>query len=203
VPITVRIADVTADEEREPEVWLVRHGETEWSKSGQHTGVTDLPLTEAGIEAALTLSGLLSGVRFDLVLSSPMVRARRTAELANVEGVRIEDDLVEWNYGDYEGRTRNDIQSERPGWSVWTQGAPGGESPEVLSARVDRVIATCRSSGGRSLLFAHGHVLRGLAARWIDQPVDVGAHLRLDTATLSVLGHDRGSPTIDLWNSSG
>jgi len=167
------------DEEREPEVWLVRHGETEWSKSGQHTGVTDLPLTEAGIEAALTLSGLLSGVRFDLVLSSPMVRARRTAELANVEGVRIEDDLVEWNYGDYEGRTRNDIQSERPGWSVWTQGAPGGESPEVLSARVDRVIATCRSSGGRSLLFAHGHVLRGLAARWIDQPIDVGAHLRI------------------------
>jgi len=203
VSIVVSITGVSVDDDQESEVWLVRHGETEWSRSGQHTGVTDLPLTDAGVEAARTLAGLLSGVRFDLVLSSPMVRARRTAELANVEGARIKDDLVEWNYGDYEGRTRKDIQSERPGWSVWTEGAPGGESPEVVSARVDRVISTCRSSGGRSLLFAHGHVLRGLAARWIDQPIDLGAHLRLDTATLSVLGYDRGTPTIERWNAAG
>lgn len=193
---------MTADDEQEPEVWLVRHGETEWSKSGQHTGVTDLPLTEVGVEEGRALSGLLSGVQFDLVLCSPRIRARRTAELANVEGVRIEEDLVEWDYGDYEGRTRKDIHVERPGWSVWTDGAPGGESPEVISARVDRVIETCRRHGGRSLLFAHGHVLRGLAARWIDQPIRVGAHLPLDTARLSVLGYDRGTPTIDKWNSA-
>jgi len=194
---------VTDGEEQEPEVWLVRHGETEWSKSGQHTGVTDLPLTEAGVKEGRALAGLLSGVTFDLVLCSPKARARKTAELAEVTGVRIEDELVEWNYGDYEGRTRKDIQAERPGWSLWTDGAPGGESPEVISARVDRVIATCRGHGGRTLLLAHGHVLRGLAARWIDQPIDVGRHLPLDTATLSVLGYDRGTPTIERWNSAG
>ncbi len=193
---------MTADDEQEPEVWLVRHGETEWSKSGQHTGVTDLPLTEVGVEEGRALSGLLSGVQFDLVLCSPRIRARRTAELANVDEVRIEEDLVEWDYGDYEGRTRTDIHDERPAWSVWTDGAPGGESPEVISARIDRVIDTCRRQGGRSLLFAHGHVLRGLAARWIDQPIRVGAHLPLGTARLSVLGYDRGTPTIDKWNSA-
>ncbi len=185
----------------EPEVWLVRHGETEWSKSGRHTGVTDLPLTDVGVAAARALGPLLTATEFSRILCSPRIRARHTAELAKVEPVRIVDELVEWDYGDYEGRTRIDIQEERPGWSVWTDGAPGGESPEHVTTRVDGVIATCREHGGRSLLIAHGHILRSLAARWIDQPVTVGAHLPLDTAKVSVLGYDRGMPTINRWNA--
>jgi len=189
------------DEEQEIQVWLVRHGETEWSKSGRHTGITDLPLTAEGVAAARSLRDTLSGTTFDLVLCSPRLRARHTAELAEVKNVTIEEDLVEWNYGDYEGRTRKDIQAERPDWSVWTDGAPNGESPDQTKARVDRVIDRCRDSGGRILLFAHGHILRTLAARWIDQPVGVGAHLPLDTAKVSVLSFDRGTPTIDRWNA--
>ena len=189
------------DEEQETQVWLVRHGETEWSKSGRHTGITDLPLTTEGVAAARSLRDTLSGTTFDLVLCSPRLRARHTAELAEVKNVTIEEDLVEWNYGDYEGRTRKDIQAERPDWSVWTDGAPNGESPDQTKARVDRVIDRCRDSGGRILLFAHGHILRTLAARWIDQPVGVGAHLPLDTAKVSVLSFDRGTPTIDRWNA--
>ncbi len=185
----------------EPEVWLVRHGETEWSKSGRHTGVTDLPLTDVGVAAARALGPLLTATEFSRILCSPRIRARHTAELAKVEPVRIVDELVEWDYGEYEGRTRIDIQEERPGWSVWTDGAPGGESPDHVTARVDGVIASCRERGGRSLLIAHGHILRSLAARWIHQPVTVGAHLPLDTAKVSVLGYDRGMPTINRWNA--
>ncbi len=187
--------------EGEDEVWLVRHGETEWSKSGQHTGVTDLPLTADGEKAAVSLRPLLTSTPFDLVLCSPRLRARHTAELAGVTDLHIEDDLVEWNYGDYEGRTRIDVQEERPGWSVWTDGAPNGESPDEIAERVDTVIAKCRAHGGRVMLIAHGHVLRTLAARWIAQPVTVGAHLPLDTAKLSVLSYDRGTPTLDRWNA--
>lgn len=187
--------------EGEDEVWLVRHGETEWSKSGRHTGTTDLPLTPAGEKAAESLRPLLTGTPFDLVLCSPRKRATHTAELAGVTDLRIEDDLVEWDYGDYEGRTRVDIQEERPNWSVWTDGAPGGETPDEIGNRVDGVIDQCRDHGGRVLLIAHGHVLRTLAARWINQPVTVGVHLPLDTAKLSVLSYDRGAPTIDRWNS--
>ncbi len=191
---------MTADDNAEPEVWLVRHGETEWSKSGQHTGRTDLPLTEAGVAAARSLAPILAEMTFDQVLCSPLLRARHTAELAKVEGAVRCDDLVEWDYGDYEGRTRKEILAERSGWSIWTDGAPNGEAPEVVSARVDRVITGCREHGGRSLLIAHGHLLRALAARWIDQPILVGAHLPLDTGKLGVLGYDRGVPTMERWN---
>jgi len=187
--------------EGEEEVWLVRHGETEWSKSGQHTGTTDLPLTEIGEKAAEGLRGLLTGTSFDLILCSPRQRARRTAELAGITDFQIDDDLVEWDYGEYEGMTRIQVQENRPDWSIWNDGAPGGETPEEMAKRVDRVIAKCRANGGRVLLFAHGHVLRSLAARWIASPVTVGAHLPLDTAKVSVLSYDRGTPTLDRWNA--
>ena len=185
------------------EVWLVRHGETAWSRDHRHTSTTDLPLTEVGVEVAHGLSGRLAGVRFALVLTSPRQRARRTAELAGFgDRAVVDEDLVEWDYGDYEGLTRVAIQETRPDWQIWTHGAPGGESPEEVSRRVDGVVAACRAAGGRTLLVAHGHVLRGLAARWIEQPITVGAHLPLDTARVSVLGFDRGAPTLDRWNSS-
>jgi broad specificity phosphatase PhoE len=187
--------------EGEEEVWLVRHGETEWSKSGQHTGTTDLPLTEVGEKAAEGLRSLLSGTSFDRILCSPRQRARRTAELAGISDLHIDEDLVEWDYGEYEGMTRVQVHENRPGWSIWSDGAPGGETPEEMAKRVDRVIAKCRANGGRVLLIAHGHVLRSLAARWIESPVTVGANLPLDTAKLSVLSYDRGTPTIDRWNS--
>jgi broad specificity phosphatase PhoE len=189
-------------EAAEPEVWLIRHGETEWSLSGQHTGVTDLPMTEPGEAAAKALHDILAGTSFDLVLCSPRRRARRTAELAGFTDVHIEQDLVEWDYGDYEGRTRADIHKERPDWSIWTDGAPHGETPDEIGARVDRVIAKCRAAGGRVLLFSHGHLLRTLAARWIAQPVTVGAHLPLDTAKVCVLAYDRGLPTLDRCNAT-
>jgi broad specificity phosphatase PhoE len=183
------------------EVWIVRHGETEWSKSGQHTGTTDLPLTPKGEQDAVALAPALAGVHFDLVLCSPRQRARRTAELAGIHSPDLTDDLAEWDYGDYEGRTRLDIQADRPEWSVWTDGCPGGESPEQVSQRVDRVIARVHDTEGRVLLFAHGHILRALAARWLTQPVALGAHLELVTGRVSVLGHDRGTPTLELWNA--
>ncbi len=186
----------------EPETWLVRHGETEWSRSGRHTGVTDLPMTPAGEEAAKALRAILEGTDFTLVLCSPRQRARRTAELAGFTDIEIEPDLAEWGYGDYEGRTRIEILNERPDWTIWADGAPNGETPEQVGARVDRVIARCRATDGRVLLFAHGHLLRSLAARWITWPVAVGAHLPLDTAKVSVLGYDRGVPTVDRWNAA-
>jgi broad specificity phosphatase PhoE len=196
------VTDSAGNETPEPEVWLIRHGETEWSRSGQHTGVTDLPMTEAGEAAASALRAILGGTTFDLVLCSPRQRALRTAELAGFTVTHTEVDLAEWNYGDYEGRTRIDILDERPDWSIWTDGAPNGETPDQISARVDRVIAKCRAANGRVLLFAHGHVLRTLAARWIAQPVTVGAHLPLDTAKVCVLAYDRGVPTLDRWNAT-
>lgn len=184
------------------EVWLIRHGETEWSKAGQHTGTSDLPLTKAGEDAARSLRPLLARTSFDLIVSSPLQRARRTAELAGVVDVQIDDDLVEWDYGEYEGLTRVQVREQRPDWTVWTDGAPGGESSQDVSDRVDRLIGKYRKSG-RILLFAHGHVLRALAARWVEQTVAVGEHLALGTATVSVLGYDRGTPTIERWNSQG
>lgn len=183
------------------EVWIVRHGETEWSKSGQHTGSTDLPLTEKGEQDARKLAPTLAGVHFDLILCSPRQRARRTAELAGITDVQITDELTEWDYGDYEGRTRKEIQAERPSWSVWADGCPGGESPDQVTRRVDGVIERVRATEGRALLFAHGHILRSLAARWLNQPIDLGAHLELVTGRVSVLGHDRGTPTLELWNA--
>jgi probable phosphoglycerate mutase len=182
------------------EVWLIRHGETEWSLRHKHTGSTDVPLTERGEDEARALREGLARLRFELVLTSPMQRARRTAELAGFDDAGATEDLVEWDYGEYEGRTTSDIHVERPGWYLWTDGAPGGESPSDVAARVDRVIAACRRARTRCLLFAHGHVLRTLAARWVGQPIELGAHLDLHTARACVLGDDRGIPTIARWN---
>jgi len=188
---------VNADE---TEAWLVRHGETDWSISGQHTGKSDIELTSRGEELATALADRLKAYAFDRVWCSPLKRARRTAELAGFDDVEIVDDLFEWDYGDYEGRTTLEIHAERPDWSIWTDGAPGGETPEQICARVDRVIERARSEGGRTLMFAHGHVLRTLAVRWIEQPCPVGAHLPLGTGRICILGDDRGIPTIDRWN---
>ena len=183
------------------EVWLVRHGETEWSSQRKHTGSTDVPLTSRGEQEAADLREPLAGVGFDLVLTSPLQRARRTAELAGFPDAEPTPDLVEWDYGNYEGRESTAVHRERPDWFLWTDGAPGGESPADVCARVERVIERCHSVRGRCLLFAHGHLLRSLAARWVEQPIELGAHLNLETARVSVLGADRGVATIETWNN--
>ncbi len=182
------------------EVWLVRHGETEWSRDGRHTSHTDVDLTDDGVLAAEQLRPRLADAPFDLVLVSPRTRARRTAELAGLDDARLEDDLVEWDYGEFEGRTTEEIREDIPGWTIWTHPCPGGESSEQVSARLDRVVSKVRAHGGRVLLVGHGHALRGLAARWIGEDVRDGAHLRLDTATVSVLADERATPVIWRWN---
>ena len=184
------------------QVWLVRHGETEWSRDGRHTSVTDLELTDRGERQGAALRERLRGQRFDRVVSSPLGRARRTAVLAGyaAEDVEIDDDLHEWRYGDYEGITTPQIRETVPGWTVWTHPVPGGETGQQVAARCDRVIARRRSQGGLTLLVAHGHLLRVLAARWVNEPYGFGRHLHLDTATVSVLGDDRGAPAIARWN---
>ena len=181
------------------EVWLVRHGETEWSRDGRHTSVTDLPLTEEGERTAREVADDLKG-DFDLVLTSPRQRARRTAELAGHPEAQPDDDLAEWSYGDYEGVTTDEIRESVPGWTVWTHACPGGETAEQVSERLDRVVARCREAE-RALLFAHGHSLRGFTARWLDLPVTDGRHFRLDTATVSVLGFEREAPVVLRWNA--
>jgi broad specificity phosphatase PhoE len=183
------------------EVWLVRHGATEWSESGRHTSRTDLPLLPEGEDAARGLAPRLAAVHFALVLVSPRQRAVRTAELAGLRGFQIEPALVEWDYGSYEGLTRQQIRETDPDWSIWDDGAPDGESAADVAARVDQVIARVRSVDGRVLLIAHGHVLRALAVRWIEHRVDLGENLPLDTATVSVLSADRGVATIERWNT--
>ncbi|MGD9694121.1 MAG: histidine phosphatase family protein [Thermoleophilia bacterium] len=184
-----------------PEAWLVRHGETEWSRSGRHTGRTDVPLTEAGEAAARAVRDRLAGERFDLVLVSPALRARRTCEIAGFGDVAVVDpDAWEWDYGDYEGRTTADIRRAEPGWSVWTDPMPGGESLDAVAARADRVVARARAAG-RTLVVSHGHLLRILAARWLGMPPAAGAHLVLGTATLSTLGWERETPALLRWNS--
>ena len=182
--------------------YLIRHGETEWSRAGKHTGVTDVVLTEHGRETARLLQPVLAQEKFTLVLSSPLQRARETCELAGLGKVaRIEPDLIEWNYGEYEGLTTRQIQSVRLGWSVFHDGCPGGETPEQVGERVDRVIAKIRASGGNVALFAHGHILRVLAARWIKLSPSVGEHLLLDTATICVLGYYYETPALKMWNA--
>ena len=183
------------------EVWLVRHGETEWSRDHRHTSITELPLTAVGVDVAGTLARRLAGDGFDLVLTSPRLRARRTAELAGFADARVDEDLVEWDYGDYEGITTQEIRETVPGWTVWTHPTPGGETADEVTTRLDRVIAAARSHGGRVLIFGHGHALRALAARWIGRPVGEGRYLRLDTATVSVLGYERETPVILRWNA--
>lgn len=183
-----------------PELWLARHGETEWSRDGRHTSVTDLPLTSVGETAARALAPRLAEVSFDLVLTSPRQRASRTAELAGFTDAEPDEDLAEWAYGDYEGVTSATIQETVPDWSVWTHSSPGGESAEQVSERLDRVVARARA-GQRTLVFAHGHSLRVLAARWIGQQAQDGRFYRLDTATVSVLGFEHGTPVLLRWNA--
>jgi probable phosphoglycerate mutase len=182
-------------------VTLVRHGETEWSRSGQHTGTTDIPLTEQGRELATKLEAALRGHAYALVLTSPLSRARDTAAIAGFGDALVDDDLREWDYGDYEGLTTPQIREHRPGWFLWDDGVPGGEKIEDVAARVDRVIARVRAVDGDALLFAHGHLLRILSARWLDEPPGFGRHLVLSPATISVLGWEREAPAIEVWNS--
>lgn len=184
------------------EVFLVRHGETEWSLSGRHTGVTDIPLTEGGRRVAKQLAPLLSGVDFELVLVSPLQRARQTCELAGLgEHARVDQDLMEWNYGEYEGLTPEQIHRRTPDWMIFADGCPGGETPDEVGARVDRLIAKVRAVTGRVALFAHGHVFRVFAARWIGLKATDGSHFLLDTSTLNILGYYRGIPAVKIWNA--
>jgi probable phosphoglycerate mutase len=189
--------------EADQRVFLIRHGETEWSAALRHTGHTDIPLTDTGRAAARRLAPRLAGERFALVLTSPLARAAETCRLAlpDAEAETV-DDLMEWDYGDYEGRRSTEIRAERPGWLLWTGGVPNGETSAQISARVDRVIARARSTDGDIALFAHGHVLRVLAARWLDQPPTFGAHLLLATAALCIATSDRGTPALSLWNDT-
>ena len=184
------------------DVWLIRHGETAWSRSGQHTGSTDLALTETGRRAASALAPALAGESFALVLTSPLRRARETCALAGLgDRAQVDADLLEWNYGEYEGLTAAEIRDRRPAWLVFTDGAPGGERPDDVGRRVDRVIARARAAPGNVAMFAHGNVLRVLVARWLGWSVAAGRHFLLDTGTLNVLSAYRDTPAIKLWNA--
>ena len=186
----------------EQKVYLLRHGETEWSLNGRHTGVTDIPLTENGRIAARFLKPILVKVTFTLVLTSPLQRARETCELAGLgQFANVEPDLIEWNYGEYEGLTTEQIRSTRPGWSVFRDGCPGGESPEQVGARADRVITKVRTAAGNVALFGHGHFTRVIAARWINLSANYGENFLLDTATLNILSYYRESPAFQIWNA--
>ena len=185
------------------QVVLVRHGQTEWSLSGQHTGTTDMPLTDEGRRHAEALGGRLSAWSFARVLTSPLARAVDTCRLAGLgDDAAVTDDLREWDYGEYEGRRTVDIREERPGWGIWKDGAPGGETVDQVGSRADRVIDAARSAGGDVALFAHGHVLRVIGARWIGLPPDHGALLSLSTASISVLGWERETAVIERWNET-
>ena len=186
-----------------PAVLLVRHGESEWSRSGQHTSRTDLPLLEEGRPGAEALGRRLMGRRFALVLSSPLTRARETARLAGLDGVvEVADDLRELGYGSYEGRTTAEIRTERPGWDLWRDGSPGGEPLAEAAERMDRVIARAEAAGGDVALFAHGHILRILGARWLGLPPEAAGSLALSTAALCDLGYERERRVIWLWNDT-
>ncbi|MBU1228197.1 MAG: histidine phosphatase family protein [Actinobacteria bacterium] len=183
------------------EILLVRHGQTEWSADGRHTGRTDIPLTGLGRRQAGALGAMLGDTRFAAVLSSPLSRARETMELAgHGSESHLLDDLVEWDYGVYEGRRTADIRLEIPEWSVWTHEIHGGESAEQVGDRADRAIARALAADGPVVLFAHGHVLRILAARWMGLPAAAGRSLRLDTATVSTLGWEREIRVVRHWN---
>lgn len=184
-------------------VFLVRHGETEWSLAGKHTGRTDLPLLPAGEEAAKKLGKRLAGRAFSKVFMSPLQRARRTCELAGTgAGATPLPDLMEWDYGQYEGLKGAEIRAQRPGWRIFRDGCPGGEQPADVIARVDRVIPALRAPGGDVLLFAHGHLLRVLMARWSGLPLEHAAHFGLDPASLSILSRDAqtGDGVVERWN---
>jgi probable phosphoglycerate mutase len=198
---------VTTSPEHPPyprsQLWLVRHGETEWSASGRHTSSTDLDLTDAGVEAARAVAAKLAGTTFARVLTSPLLRARRTADLAGFPDPEVVPDLTEWDYGDDEGRTTHEIREDRPGWTVWRDGPLGGETRTDVGARADRVVITVRAVDAPVLAFAHGHVCRVLGARWLGLGVEDGAHLALSTASVSVLGWERDVPAVLHWNHTG
>ena len=182
-------------------LFVIRHGETAWSLSGQHTGTTDIPLTDNGRRLAVRLGPALAREKFTLVLVSPMQRARETCQLAGLGDAAVVDpDLMEWNYGEYEGLTPGQIHRVAPRWQLFPDGCPGGEAPVQVGARADRVIARARAAGGDVALFAHGHVLRVLAARWIGWPPGAGQHFLLDTGTLCVLGYYQEIPAVRIWN---
>lgn len=184
------------------EIVLVRHGQTEWSAAGRHTSFTDLPLTPEGERQSARLASLLAGRAFAAVLCSPLQRAVRTAGLAGLEITATDDDLLEWNYGAYEGRTTVEIRQERPEWSLWHHGCPGGETATQVGARVDRVLERARTmlASGDVALVGHAHLLRVLTARWLGLPPEAGALFRLETGTLSVLGFERETPVLLRWN---
>jgi broad specificity phosphatase PhoE len=184
------------------ELWLVRHGETEWTETGRHTSSTDVALTARGREQATSVGSVLAGRPFAVVLSSPMTRSIDTCLLAGYgDHLEIDDDLKEWDYGEYEGRTTAEIRHERPGWTVWA-GSPGGELLDHASARARRVIARAAAAGGDAVLFSHGHFLRILGATWLGLPAEGGRLLSLGTASLSILGYERETRVIRGWNRS-
>jgi broad specificity phosphatase PhoE len=188
---------------RRPEVWLLRHGETDWSREGRHTSHTDLMLTPAGVDHARGVVASLSETAFDVVLTSPLRRASDTAALVGFADARRDPALAEWHYGDYEGLTTPQIREQVPGWTVWTDDPPGGETAEQVGARADRVITRVLDEADeRALLVAQGHLLRVLAARWLHQAPAFGRHLVLGTATLSVLGWERDTRAITRWNAA-
>ncbi len=192
---------MTAAPGRPEELVLARHGETEWSRTGRHTGRTDVPLTDEGRLQAELLAISLSGRQFERVLTSPLSRAAETCRLAGFEDrAEAREELPEWDYGEYEGLTTPEIRRERPDWFLWRDGCPGGESAEDVGERVDRLLAELSRSRGSVALFAHGHVLRVLAARWLGLPPADGALLALATATVSVLGWERETAVVRLWN---
>lgn len=185
-----------------PEIVLVRHGETEWSRSGQHTGTSDIPLTDTGRRQAEALRDALTGREFARVLSSPLSRAVETCRLAGLgDRAELRDELREWDYGEYDGVTTAQIRETRPGWTAWKDGCPGGESVAQVGARVDPLVEELRAAGEDVALFAHGHLLRVLSARWLGLPPEAGALLALSTATLSVLGWERETAVLRLWNA--
>jgi broad specificity phosphatase PhoE len=184
------------------EVFVVRHGETEWSANGRHTSRTDLPLTEPGRERALALGPQLAGQSFSLVLTSPLRRARETCELAGFGDVAVIcEDLREWDYGEYEGLTTPQIREQDPSWVLWRDGCPGGESPEQVSARADRALERLRAASGEALAFAHGHILRVLTARWLGMDAAAGARFALAAGGVGVLGYERETEVLRRWNT--
>ena len=183
------------------EVWLLRHAETEWSRTGKHTGSTDIPLTERGRRQAQAVGAALRDRDFALVLTSPLGRALETCRLAGFGERAVQrDELMEWDYGTYEGRTTAEVREERPGWTLWRDGVPEGETVEQVGERVDRVLDDLRPLDGDALLFAHGHVLRVLTARWLELDPGAGRLFALDPATISALGNERETAVIKLWN---
>jgi len=184
-----------------PEVWLVRHGATEWSQAGRHTGRTDVPLLPSGVDDARALRPRLDTHDFALVLTSPRQRARETARLAGYPDAEVDDDLAEWEYGDYEGLTTAEIRVRVPGWTIWNGDPPGGETAQQVADRARRVLARCAAQPGDTLLFAHAHILRVLTAVYLGFGPEHGAQFALGTATLNVLGHEHEDATLRRWNA--